>query len=47
MLEKNLTSYLRNVHYPIAVRSSSLFEDAHYQPFAGLYKTFMLPNSDP
>lgn len=46
-LEKNLKLYLENVRYPIAVRSSSLFEDAHYQPFAGLYDTFMLPNSDP
>ena len=46
-LEKNLKLYLENARYPIAVRSSSLFEDAHYQPFAGLYDTFMLPNSDP
>ncbi|RLC06023.1 MAG: phosphoenolpyruvate synthase PpsA [Deltaproteobacteria bacterium] len=46
-LKKNLNAYLQNVRYPIAVRSSSLFEDAHYQPFAGLYNTYMLPNSDP
>ena len=46
-LEVNLKLYLENVRYPIAVRSSSLFEDAHYQPFAGLYGTYMLPNSDP
>ncbi len=46
-LEVNLKAYLENVRYPIAVRSSSLFEDAHYQPFAGLYNTYMLPNSDP
>ena len=46
-LEKNLRTYIQNVRYPIAVRSSSLFEDAHYQPFAGLYNTYMLPNSDP
>ncbi len=46
-LKTNLKSYLENVNFPIAVRSSSLFEDAHYQPFAGLYKTYMLPNSDP
>lgn len=46
-LRKNLETYLENVNYPIAVRSSSLFEDAHYQPFAGLYKTYMLPNSHP
>ncbi len=46
-LIKNLEVYLKNVHYPIAVRSSSLFEDAHYQPFAGLYNTYMLPNNHP
>ncbi len=46
-LKKNLEVYLQNVRYPIAVRSSSLFEDAHYQPFAGLYNTYMLPNSHP
>jgi hypothetical protein len=46
-LEMNLRTYIEHVHYPIAVRSSSLFEDAHYQPFAGLYKTYMLPNCDP
>jgi len=46
-LKKTLAIYLKNIRYPIAVRSSSLFEDAHYQPFAGLYKTYMLPNSHP
>ncbi|MCD4721339.1 MAG: phosphoenolpyruvate synthase PpsA [Desulfobacula sp.] len=46
-LKKNLEAYLQSVRYPIAVRSSSLFEDAHYQPFAGLYNTYMLPNSHP
>lgn len=46
-LRQNLYAYIRNVRYPIAVRSSSLFEDAHYQPFAGLYNTYMLPNTDP
>jgi CheY-like chemotaxis protein len=45
-LKNNLRVYLEHVNYPIAVRSSSLFEDAHYQPFAGLYKTYMLPNTD-
>ncbi len=29
---------------PIAVRSSSLLEDSHYQPFAGVYSTYMIPN---
>ena len=46
-LKKSLQTYLQSVRYPIAVRSSSLFEDAHYQPFAGLYNTYMLPNSHP
>jgi len=31
--------------YPLAVRSSSLFEDSQYQPFAGVYETCMLPNN--
>ncbi len=31
---------------PIAVRSSSLLEDAHYQPFAGIYSTYMVPCLD-
>ncbi|MCK5836354.1 MAG: phosphoenolpyruvate synthase PpsA, partial [Desulfobacula sp.] len=46
-LKKSLEAYLQGVRYPIAVRSSSLFEDAHYQPFAGVYNTYMLPNSHP
>jgi hypothetical protein len=31
---------------PIAVRSSSLLEDSHYQPFAGIYSTYMIPRLD-
>ena len=31
------------VRSPIAVRSSSLLEDSHYQPFAGIYSTYMIP----
>ena len=46
-LKKSLRAYVQSVRYPIAVRSSSLFEDAHYQPFAGLYNTYMLSNSHP
>lgn len=34
------------VRSPIAVRSSSLLEDSHYQPFAGVYATYMIPYSD-
>jgi CheY-like chemotaxis protein len=42
-----LRSFLSLVHFPLAVRSSSLLEDAQYQPFAGVYETFMLANHDP
>ena len=31
---------------PIAIRSSSLLEDSHYQPFAGIYSTYMIPSID-
>lgn len=34
------------VKAPIAVRSSSLLEDSHYQPFAGIYNTYMIPYLD-
>jgi len=34
------------VKRPIAVRSSSLLEDSHYQPFAGIYATYMIPYLD-
>ncbi len=32
------------VSTPLAIRSSSLLEDSHYQPFAGIYSTYMIPN---
>lgn len=31
---------------PLAIRSSSLLEDSHYQPFAGIYSTYMIPHLD-
>lgn len=34
------------VKAPIAIRSSSLLEDSHYQPFAGIYSTYMIPYLD-
>jgi CheY-like chemotaxis protein len=46
-LEKNLQAYLEQVGYPLAVRSSSLLEDSQYQPFTGVYETFMLGNQHP
>ena len=41
-----LASFLSRVHYPLAIRSSSLFEDSSFQPFAGVYQTYMIPNSN-
>jgi hypothetical protein len=41
---RDLATFLDVVRYPIAVRSSSLLEDSHFQPFAGIYFTHMLPN---
>ncbi len=43
----DLSDLLDRVRYPLAVRSSSLLEDAIYQPFAGIYSTVMIPNSSP
>jgi hypothetical protein len=42
---ESLWDFVQWVRYPLAVRSSSLLEDASYQPFAGIYKTFMIPNN--
>ncbi len=39
-----LISYLETIHFPLAVRSSSLLEDAQFKPYAGLYKTFFVAN---
>jgi hypothetical protein len=46
-LKRNLEQYLNHARYPMAVRSSSLLEDARFQPFAGIYKTYMIPNNHP
>ena len=42
-LAEDLMAFLDVVKAPIAIRSSSLLEDAHYQPFAGVYSTYMIP----
>lgn len=42
----DLMALFEVVHHPIAVRSSSLLEDSHYQPFAGIYSTYMIPRPD-
>jgi CheY-like chemotaxis protein len=43
-LKDDLKSFLAEVTHPLAVRSSSLLEDSQYQPFTGVYETFMLGN---
>ncbi len=45
-LHRGLEHYVERIRTPLAVRSSSLLEDSHYQPSAGLYATYMLPNND-
>jgi CheY-like chemotaxis protein len=45
-VRKDLRAFLREVHYPLAVRSSSLLEDSQ-QPFTGVYETFMVANRNP
>jgi pyruvate phosphate dikinase-like enzyme len=42
-----LFDFLDDAPYPLAVRSSSLLEDSPYQPFAGIYRTVMVPNNHP
>ena len=42
-LIEDLMAFFEVVKGPIAVRSSSLLEDSHYQPFAGIYSTYMIP----
>jgi hypothetical protein len=45
-LQEMLRILLNNTKNPLAVRSSGLLEDSQSQPFAGIYKTFMLPNNN-
>jgi len=45
-LIEDFMAFLDVVKSPIAVRSSSLLEDSHYQPFAGVYSTYMIPLLD-
>lgn len=44
---EGLRGYLTKVNYPLAIRSSSLLEDAQFRAYAGLYKTYMLSNDAP
>lgn len=43
-LVEDFFAFFDVVKSPIAIRSSSLLEDSHYQPFAGIYSTYMIPN---
>ena len=43
-LRDDLTFLYRDISRPLAVRSSSIFEDSLFQPFAGVFSTYMLPN---
>ena len=45
-LREALKAYVRTVSGPLAVRSSSKLEDSHYQPFAGIYSTYMIPYTE-
>jgi len=42
-IHEDLYTFISVIQRPIAVRSSSLLEDSHYQPFAGIYSTYMIP----
>jgi len=46
-IAEELKAYLERINYPLAVRSSSLLEDAQFRAYAGLYRTYMLPNNHP
>jgi CheY-like chemotaxis protein len=43
---QDIQAFLNVVKRPIAVRSSSVLEDSHYQPFAGVFATYMVPNTN-
>jgi len=46
-IKSELKAYLKQVRYPLAIRSSGLLEDAQFEAYAGLYRTYMLPNNHP
>ena len=41
-----LRVFLHHTHKPLAIRSSSKLEDSYYQPFAGVYSTYMIPHTE-
>ncbi len=46
-ISEDLRAYLSQVHYPLAIRSSGLLEDAQFRAYAGLYRTYMVSNDHP
>lgn len=44
---RKLNDFIELIREPLAVRSSSLLEDSQFQPFAGVYQTYMIPNNHP
>jgi len=44
---KDIEAFLATSNTPIAIRSSSVLEDSLYQPFAGIFATYMVPNTEP
>jgi hypothetical protein len=44
---EDLRAYLAQVHYPLAIRSSGLLEDAQFRAYACLYSTYLIPNDHP
>ena len=45
-LVDDLRIFIRQVDKPLAIRSSSKLEDSYYQPFAGVYSTYMIPRTE-
>jgi len=45
-IHKDLNVFISIINGPVAIRSSSLLEDSHSQPFAGIYSTYMIPKVD-
>ncbi|MBE9481738.1 MAG: phosphoenolpyruvate synthase, partial [Bacteroidetes bacterium] len=43
-IHEDLIAFMSVINKPLAIRSSSLLEDSLYQPFAGIYSTYMIPN---
>ncbi|WP_117881487.1 PEP/pyruvate-binding domain-containing protein [Aureibaculum luteum] len=44
-VKEDIKAFLKVTKHPVAIRSSSVLEDSHYQPFAGVFATYMLPKT--